>query len=316
MSLAGPRAGALFVALAAALFGTVGTAQALGPESADPSSVGAVRLVLAAAVLLLLAAPRGLSVVGSCLRLPVVWAAGIAQAAFNVTFLTGVSRLGVAAGTLIAIGCTPIITGLVTRQVSRGWLGATALALLGLVLLLSGGLGGRLTWAGVGFTLGASASYAAFIIASAAIGRTGVATTPAIAAVFTVAACVLSPALFTAPLGWARSSPGATMVVYLALAATCLAYSLFNRGMKVVAASTAATLGLVEPFVASVLGVVVLEEHLSLLAWGGAALVLGALAVMVRISSTVVTLPPAAHAEERGSRGTSGRLGENRHHDL
>lgn len=280
-----PVAGATLVAAGAALFGTVGTAQALGPE-ASAQSIGAVRLVLTALILLCLAAPSGARALRAAWSLPAVWIAGVAQAAFNYTFLSAVSRTGVAVGTLIAIGCTPIITGLVTRKASRGWAMATTLALLGLILLLSGDLDGRVTLVGALFALGASASYAAFIIAGSAIGRRPTDTTVAIAAIFTVAAVVLAPGL-SAPIGWATTGRGAAMVGYLAVAATVLAYSFFNRGLRIVSPATVATLGLVEPLVAALLGVFVLDERLSLLAWCGAGLVLGALLVMVRVSRPV-----------------------------
>lgn len=289
MTGAGGKVGVLYVAAGAALFGTVGTAQALGPDAADPTSIGAVRLVLAALVLVAVSARAGLGRMGVCLRLPPVWVAGVAQAAFNVTFLNAVSRVGVAVGTLVAIGCTPIITGLLARHVSRGWLAATSLALVGLVLLLSGDLDRRVTPSGLTFAVGASASYAVFIIASARIGRIGVQTTPVVAAIFVVAAVTLCPVLLTTSSDWVATAPGATMVLYLAVAATVLAYSFFNRGLGILAPSTAATLGLVEPLVASVLGVAVLGERLSVLAWCGALLVLAALGLMVRLTQPVAT---------------------------
>lgn len=293
MTAAGsPLAGATLVVAGAALFGTVGTAQALGPE-ASAQSIGVVRLTLTALILLCLAAPFGARALRAAWSLPAIWVAGIAQAAFNYTFLSAVSRTGVALGTLIAIGCTPIITGLVTRKVSRGWTLATALALLGLVLLLSGDIDGRVTLVGVLFALGASASYAAFIIAGSAIGQTSTDTTVAIAAIFTVAAVVLMPGL-SAPLEWATTARGAAMVVYLAVAATVLAYSFFNRGLRIVSPATVATLGLVEPLLAALLGVFVLDERLSLLAWCGAGLVLGALLVMVRVSRPVAAAAGSA----------------------
>ncbi|MBA3233430.1 MAG: EamA family transporter [Propionibacteriales bacterium] len=280
MTRAGAWAGALLVAAGAALFGTVGTAQALGP-TAPATALASLRLLLAAVILLALAVPHGVPALRTAWRVPAVWLAGVAQAAFNVTFLSAVSRTGVAVGTLIAIGCTPILTGLFTRRVSRVWVASTSLALLGLVLLLSGDLDGRLTPVGVAFALGASASYAVFIVASASIGRNPVETTVAIAAIFTVAAIVLAPAL-TGRLGWAGTPSGAAMVAYLAIGATVVAYGCFNRGLAVVLPSTAATLALVEPLVAALLGVIVLDERLSALAWCGAVLVLGALVVMVR----------------------------------
>ncbi len=287
MSRTGGWAGAALVAAGAALFGTVGTAQALGP-SASPVAVGAVRLLVAAAALLALAAPHGGAALRRAWATAPVWAAGLAQAAFNVSFLTAVDRAGVAIGTLIAIGCTPVLTGILTRQLSRGWVASTLLALVGLVLLLGGDLEGGVTLVGVLFALAASASYAVFITASAAISRAPLDTTVAIAAAFTVAAVALTPGL-TAPLGWVTTPSGATMVLYLALAATVLAYSSFNRGIRSVTPGTAATLGLVEPLVAAVLGVLVLDERLSGLAWGGALLILGALVIAVRVSRPTVS---------------------------
>lgn len=280
--VAGRRSGALLVVGGAALFGTIGTARVLGPD-ADAASVGALRLALAAGLFLALAAPAGVLPLREAFRVPAVWCAGVAQAAFNVTFLNAVVHAGVAIGTLVAIGCTPILTGLLSRRVSRSWAAATALAILGLTLLLSDGLGDEVSWLGLGFALGASASYATYIVASShAVTPRG--TSSRLAATFVVAALVLLPALFLAPLDWAATWSGAAMVAYLAAVATVLAYNLFNRGLHTVAPGTAATLGLTEPLVAAVLGVVVLDERLSPVSWLGAGVVLVALVLMIRAS--------------------------------
>ena len=271
----------MLVISAAALFGTIGTARVLGPE-APSASVGAVRLAIAAALLVLLAAPRGWAPLTAAWRLPAVWLAGLAQAAFNITFLAAVTRTGVAVGTLVAIGCTPILTGLATRHFGRSWLLATGLALVGLTALLSEGLRSGVTVSGVAFALGASASYAAFILSSTALASSDVDMTAKLAGIFTVAAAALAPALLVWPLDWSRTSAGLAMVVYMAVAATVVAYSLFNRGLRSVAPGSAATLGLTEPLVAALLGVLVLHERLSPLSWVGAGVVLVALAVMVR----------------------------------
>lgn len=275
------RRGASLVVAAAALFGTIGTARVLGPD-ASSASVGAVRLLIAAGLLLALAAPSGWSALRSACVLPGVWTAGVAQAAFNITFFGAVTRAGVAVGTLVAIGCTPILTGLATRQLSRSWLAATALALVGLTALLSQGFRAGVTVPGVLLALGAASSYATFIVSSALLGRSPVDVSVKLAAIFSVAAVLLAPALFVFPLDWAGSPSGVAMVGYLAVAATVLAYNLFNRGLRSLAPGTAATLGLTEPLVATVLGVVVLGERLSPLGWAGAAVVFVALTVMVR----------------------------------
>lgn len=280
----------MLVIAAAALFGTIGTARVLGPE-APAASVGAVRLVIAAGLLALLAAPHGRASLVAAWRLPAVWVAGIAQAAFNLTFLGAVTRTGVAVGTLVAIGCTPILTGLATRNLSQSWLLATGLALVGLTALLSEGLRSGVTVLGVVLALGASASYATFILSSSALAESDVDMTAKLAAIFTVAAAVLAPALLLSPLDWSRTASGLAMVVYMAVAATVVAYSLFNRGLRSVAPGSAATLGLTEPLVAALLGVAVLHEELSLLSWTGAGVVLLALAVMVRTTRRAESEP-------------------------
>ncbi len=266
------------------MFGTVGTARLLGP-AAPAVSVSAIRLALAVAALLLLAGVHGAAAFAAASRLPAVWIAGLAQAAFNVTFFEAVTRSGVALGTLVAIGCTPVLTGLMARQVTRAWMLATSLALLGLAALLSGDLGNGASVSGLLFALGASASYATFITASSSLASSEVAPPARLAVIFGVAALTLSPALLVSDLTWVTKAGGLAMALYLAMAATVLAYNLFNGGLRTVEPGTAATLALVEPLVAAVLGVLVLGEHLSPLSWLGAGVVLVALLLMVRVSS-------------------------------
>ncbi len=277
--------GAAFVVAGAALFGTIGTARLLGP-AAPAASVASVRLLLAAGLLVALASRSGWGQVAAALRHWPVWVAGVAQVTFNLSFFAAVTRAGVAVGTLVAIGCTPILTGLAARQVSRGWLAATGLALLGLVALLSDGLGHGVTVAGLLCALGASASYATFILASSRPLGVWIDVVARLAGVFVVAAGCLLPALFLTSLDWLSTPGGVAMVAYLAVAGTVLAYSLFNRGLRLVPAGTAATLALTEPLVAAALGVTVLGERLSPLGWVGAVIVLAALAVMVRVSGS------------------------------
>jgi drug/metabolite transporter, DME family len=280
-----PSTGTAFVVAGAALFGTIGTARLLGP-AAPAASVASVRLLLAAGLLVALAYRSGLEQVHRALRQRLVWVAGVAQVTFNLTFLAAVTRAGVAVGTLVAIGCTPILTGLVARHYTRGWLAATGLALVGLVALLSQGLGHGVTVAGLLLALGASASYATFIVSSSRPLRDPITLAARLAGVFLVAAGCLLPALFFTSLAWLEQPSGVAMVVYLSVAATVLAYSVFNRGLRTVPAGTAATLGLTEPLVAAALGVVVLGERLPLLSWVGAVIVLAALALMVKVTGS------------------------------
>jgi DME family drug/metabolite transporter len=278
----------LLVVVAAALWGTVGTARVLGP-AASSWSVGALRLAVGAAVLVALArvvdgragTPRDV------LRLaarPASLLAGAGQALFQVTFLAAVELTGVAVGTLVAIGSAPVFTGLLTRSVERAWLAATGCAVVGVALLAADGRG-EVAPLGVLAALGAGMGYATYTVASRSLAGSGHPPASVAAAGFLVAALLLAPALALTDQAWARSAGGAVLVLYLGVVATAVAYLLFVAGLRHVAAPTAQTLGLAEPVVATTLGVAVLGERLGPLGALGCALVVAGLALLARTAA-------------------------------
>lgn len=284
---------ALLVLAGASLFGTVGTAQALGPD-VPVSSLAASRLLLAAAAFLLLAVAvgAGRGVLRAAGQAP-TWFAGVGQGAFNLFFLAAVREAGVAVGTLVAIGAAPVITGLITRHVSRLWLVATAVAVAGLGLLVAGQQGdaGAVSTLGVGLALGAAASYATYIVAGNAAEARGLETQSFLAAAFSVSALVTLPWLVLGDLSWVGGAEGALLLGYLVLAPTILAYSLFNRGLRGVRSGTAATLALVEPVVAATLAYVLLGERLGPTGLAGGAMILLGLLLIVRSAASAESAP-------------------------
>jgi DME family drug/metabolite transporter len=277
------RGHAVLVLAGASLFGTIGTARVLGPDSPS-GSVGAVRVLLAALVLVVLAAavrPTRDAWVGEWRRGSTL-VAGAAQAAFQLTFLAAVLHTGVAVGTLVAIGTAPLVAGLLSRHVSTTWATATAVALAGLTLLVLGGGGARLSWTGLLLAIGAGTSYGVYLVATSRAVTHGAPPALTTAVAFTVAAVVLLPWLVLEDASWLATGSGWLMVVYLALVPTVLAYRLFARGLRCVPASTASTMALAEPVVATVLGVALLGERLSAVGWVGAALVLAGLVLVSR----------------------------------
>ena len=282
---------AVLVLSGAALFGTIGTAQILGPDVPTPE-LAAARLLAAGALLTLVAlATRPAALLRDMLRQAPTWWAGIGQAGFNLCFLGAMAEAGVAVGTLVAIGATPILTGLVTRQVSRTWLMATAVAVAGLALLVGGQIGandGGSTGPsplGIALALGASASYATYIIAGNAAADRRLDTQPYLAVAFSIAAVLTLPILVLGETGWLTGAGGILLVAYMAVVPTVVAYSLFNRGLRGVRSSTAATLGLVEPVVAALLAFALLGERLSALGVVGAVLILAGLLMIVRVAA-------------------------------
>ena len=132
--------GMLMVLLAAMLWGTTGTAQALSPAGLPAHWVGALRLFFSSVFLAvyLLKDWRNGPVSTQFVGLPWRWVvvAGTSMAAYNLTFFAGVKASSVAVGTAIALGSGPIWAGFLqivaTRRSPPGpwWLG-TLLAVAG-----------------------------------------------------------------------------------------------------------------------------------------------------------------------------------------
>ena len=275
---------AALVLAGAALFGTIGTAQLLGPAVPSPQLAG-TRLLLAGLLLLAVAVATGhLRGLRASWRQAPAWWAAVGQAGFNLCFLGAMVEAGVAVGTLVAIGATPVLTGLATRHVSRMWVLATCIAVAGLGLLVGGQLGSESAPSALGIVLalGASASYATYIIAGNAAVARGLEVQPYLAVAFSLAAVMTFPLLLVGEVAWAWTPGGALLVAYMAVVPTVVAYSLFNRGLKGVRSSTASTLGLIEPVVAAALAVALVGERLSPVGVLGAALILAGLLLIVR----------------------------------
>ena len=282
--------GLLLICLAAMSWGTTGavTAVLARDAGASPLVVGSVRMIVAAAVLVVaarLATGRTTPAAGA--RGTGV-ALGLCMAAFQVTYFTAVTLIGVAISALVAICCAPlIITALAAarlheRLTRRGGL-ALALGVTGTALLV---VGPRTTAdltprfaAGVGLALAAAVSYALYVVlAKAALARA--APLPLAGATFTAAAVVLAPALLTADAP-RQIAAGWPWLLYLGAVTTAGAYAAHTIGLRHVPASAAGVAALLEPLTAALLGVVAFGEHLGGLGALGAGLLLGALGVLL-----------------------------------
>jgi drug/metabolite transporter, DME family len=292
------------VLLAAAIFGTTGTAQALGPSTTTPLGVGAARLVvggLALLVLLPLVGGRRVEVL-ALWRTPSGLLAGVCTALYQLCFFAGVQRAGVAIGTLAALGSGPVLAGLLARWLlgerpGRAWLVATAFCLAGLALLvLRGGGAGRPDGLGILLALLAGLSYAAYTVLAKHQLDTGHAPSTVMAAAFGLGGLLSVPVLLSQPLGWVATGPGAALALYLGLVTTTVGYLLFVRGLTHLPAGPVTTLMLAEPVVATTLGVVVLGERLSALGGVGAVLVLVGLLVQGRGATSAAPAPEGAVA--------------------
>jgi len=276
----GPLGPALAVVGASLLFGTTGTAQALGPGTTTPLGVGAARLVLGAAALAVIALlspkPGGRRWRSA---LPALLVGAVAVAAYHLLWFAGLRRTGVALGTIVGIGSGPVFAGLIhlvlrRTPLSRAWALGTALTVAGAALLGSRGAGGlSVDPLGIVCVVGSGFGYAVYAEAAKRAIEAGLDPRGAMAGVFVLAAVLAFPVMAIEPMGWLLTFSGAALGVHLGLVTLAVGYTLYGWGLERLPVPTVVTLTLAEPMTASLLGVVVLGERLGELGWVGVALI-------------------------------------------
>lgn len=266
----------ILILVAGMLWGTSGTAQSMLPAAAEPSTAGALRMLIGGVTLFLLALLKG----SYKHKIRVDWKnlliAAICIGAFQPLFFTGISLTGVAFGTVLTIGSSPVFSGIIERfsgnKLSRNWMIATAISIAGCIFLFSGQDAITMNIRGSTAALLAGFSYAFYVKTSQSVYAT-MEREAANGLLFLIAGLILTPILFTSNLSWVMTLPGLLGVLHLGLIATAVAYMLFTKGLIWVPAPTAVTLTLVEPLTAALLGTFFLKERLSLLSVGGIVLI-------------------------------------------
>ena len=250
-------------------------------------TVGAMRLLIGAVALCFLAAYRGeLGNLRQWRSWPpvttLVAAAGVA--AYQIFFFAAVARTGVAIGTIVGIGSTPIAAGILVLLVHREWPGrrwmvATALAIAGCALLILASASIRTDLIGIFLAVAAGASYALYTMLSKDL----LDEQPAgavLTVTFTLGVILLLPVLFAGDLSWLLEPRGMAVALHLGVVTVGVAYLLFAIGLAAIPVTTAATLTLAEPLTAGLLGVFVLGETLTTTAVLGIALLLVGLLIL------------------------------------
>lgn len=293
------RASLACLALAGLAWGTGGLfGSSLGKVAGlAPQSVAAYRLLagggLIVAYLVLAGRPRPAGR-AAWRRIAVN---GLLSALFQGTYFAAIACTNVSLATLVTIGAAPVIVAVAERLTGRRALGRSGvvtliLALAGLALL-AGFPGGKFSAAAAGASTGLSLLSAAGFAAVTILGTEPV---PGLDDLtvngygFVLGGIVLLPVAGLAGTGLApRLAPGpgavaaaAALLLALATLPTAVAYTLYYRGLRDAAASTAALLSLLEPLTAAGLAAVFLGDRLALPGLAGAALLLAAVVRAVR----------------------------------
>lgn len=276
--------GPVLILLGTICFSTTGFSQAMAPQGATPYVIAAVRMLVSGAGLLLWCAWRK--------RLPGLtgWPVKnllisiLAILAFQLLYFQGVLAAGVAVGTVVAIGTTPI-AGALLGWIFLGerppwtWYVATLLAVSGLLLVNNVG-SAAFDPAVMLLPVAAGLGYSTFIVFSKSLVNAQPPET-VMAVVNIGVGLLLMPALFIFPMDWLFSTRGVLVALNLGLVTSALGFSLSLAGFKLTRAATASTLSLGEPLIAATLGVFILHEPLNMTNAAGMALMLSGVLLMV-----------------------------------
>lgn len=270
----------LFILLAAILWGTTGTAQAFAPANTHPIAFGAMRLVFGGSTLLLFVLIKGKLQLKNWPMKKVLFAA-MCMAFYQPLFFSAVKITGIAIGTVVGIGSSPILAGMIEWFINRkkpvtAWWIATGIAILGALLLFVDGSAISVKPLGIIMALGAGLSFAIYTISSKELVKTQPPEAVA-AVVFSLSAVLLSPLLLIYDLIWITEINGIGTSLYIGVVATAVAYHLFVKGLAKVPASTAVTLSLGEPLTAAMLGAFLVGEALTITSWIGVSFIFAAI---------------------------------------
>ncbi|MEU6660870.1 DMT family transporter [Streptomyces sp. NPDC046821] len=278
------RRGLLSVSAAAIAWGAGGAAadELFRTSGLGPIAVSFWRFAIAAAVTTAHRLHQPAAVrTASCLRSSVF--TGVALAAYQTAYFGAVQDAGLALGTMVTLGASPILVSagahvLLKERLTKRGTAAIAIALLGLLLLVARPVSGTHPMMGIALALLSAVGYSAVTLQAR---RTGKAT--ADAATWTAGALCLLP-LASAQEIWPRAEHVAEstgLLIFLGVVPTLVAYRWYFSGLATVRSTTASVLVLLEPVTAALLAVV-LGERISTSLVLGSVLLLTALAVLAR----------------------------------
>ena len=160
----------MFVLMAALLWGTTGSAQAFAPPDATPIVIGALRMAIGGTALLLVARVRGAFKTKIKVNKKLLLIASLCMAAYQPLFFLGVFKTGIALGTVLALGSAPVFSGIIEYfmggKLSKKWIVATIISIIGCTLLFAGQGTINMNIFGSILSLGAGLSYALYVRAS------------------------------------------------------------------------------------------------------------------------------------------------------
>lgn len=280
------------VVIAALLWGTTGTAARLAPQL-SPITIACVAMGVGGLLQALLALPaiiksssqlnqqRSLLISGAC-----------AVAIYPLAFYSSMHLAGVAVGTVISIGSAPLFSAVIENRfeksvLTKQWLCGALAGVAGISLLAqldaapSANSHHSPLALPVGVALGllAGLTYALYSWTARRMMVKGVISRAAMGATFGLGGLLLIPLLTVTGAPLLASWRNALVGSYMAVFPMCVGYLCYGAGLARIKASVATAITLLEPVVAALLAVLILDESLSPTGWMGIGLIIASLVI-------------------------------------
>ncbi len=271
--------------LAGVLWGTGGLAGSLLAAKAGlhPLAVAAYRLLVGGTAATLFVALTGGSVPRTRVVARRLATVGGLLALFQASYFAAVTLSSVSMATMTTIGTAPVfvtLAGAFRRRPGSWTLVSVAGTLAGLVLLrwTPDEIAPARLAGGIGFALLAAAGFAALTVVTAKpVDGLDPLSTTAFGSL--LGGLLLLPAAAASGMALPLQFDVLALACYLGVVPTALAYAAYLRGLADAHPVLGALSAVLEPLTAAVLSAALLGERLSVTAWCGAAVLVGALAV-------------------------------------
>lgn len=286
--------GAIGVLIAATIWGTTGTAATFAPD-VSPLAIGSAAMGIGGFMQAILAANRIAALRSRIfhqwkLLLPGALAIGV----YPLAFYSSMKFAGVAVGTVVSIGFAPLVSALLEwlfegKRLTKRWVTGAMTGIAGAIMLCLAKAHPEPQAAatitnseilGICMGLVAAATYALYSYTARRLMQNGITSRAAMGTLFGLGGIFLFPVLMYTGAPFLQSWSNAAVGVYMASVPMFLGYILFGYGLARIPASTATTLTLFEPAVATVLAVIIVGEKLPVMAWNGIGLIVMCLFIL------------------------------------
>jgi len=211
---------------------------------------------------------------------------GIGATLFFPFFILAFQLTGVGVAAVVSIGVAPIFVGLIAwialkQPPGKQWAIGTVIAVAGVVALNWPSGDNTVSFLGVAFALAAAFGYS---MQATGMGMISKRHTPfqSVAPMFTIGTILQAPLSYGRDFSFLQDPVLLIGVLYGGIVTVAIAYAFFIYGIARIGAATAVTVGLMEPLTASILGVVLLGETVSVVGLIGSVLILAGLVVVSR----------------------------------